>query len=99
MGGPQFFPPIGIFLLMLPGSPCKNSEPFDKPFWDIFEISPFSDHNRVNSRGRGGPRIFFLIGILLFMLLGGPHTNFEPYDKPFWNIFENSPFSSQNRVK
>ena len=46
---------------------------------------------------RGSP-IFILIGILLFMLLGSPHKNLAPYDKPFWNIFENSPFSGQNRV-
>ena len=26
---------------MLLGSPCKNLEPYDKPFWDIFEIRPF----------------------------------------------------------
>ena len=32
------------------------------------------------------------------MLLGSPFKNLEPYDKPFWNIFENSPFSGQNRV-
>ena len=47
---------------------------------------------------KGGPQIFFLMGILLFMLLGSPRINLEPYDKPFWNIFENSPFSGQNRV-
>ena len=48
--------------------------------------------------GQGGPQIFFLMGILLYMLLGSPRINLEPYDKPFWNIFENSPFSGQNRV-
>ena len=47
---------------------------------------------------RGVPKIFFLMGILLFMLLGSARINLEPYDKPFWNIFENSPFSGQNRV-
>ena len=46
----------------------------------------------------GGPQIFFSIGIIVFMLLGSPRKNLEPYDKPFWNIFENSPFSGQNRV-
>ena len=84
---------------MLPGSPCKNSEPFDKPFWDIFEISPFSDQNRVNSGGRGSPRNLFMIGIFLLMLLRSPCKNLEPHDKPFWAIFEISPFPSQNRVK
>ena len=29
----------------------------------------------------------------------GAHENLEPYEKPFQNIFENSPFSGQNRVK
>ena len=48
--------------------------------------------------GRGVPQNFFLMGILLFMLLGSPRINLEPFDKPFWNIFENSPFSGQNRV-
>ena len=46
----------------------------------------------------GGPRLYFLMGILLFMLLGSPRKYLVPYDKPFWNIFENSPFSGQNRV-
>ena len=48
--------------------------------------------------GLGGGPQFFLIGILLFMLLGRPRINLEHYDKPFWNIFESSPFSGQNKV-
>ena len=48
--------------------------------------------------GQGGSQNFFLMGILLFMLLGSPRINLEHYDKPFWNMFENSPFSGQNRV-
>ena len=59
----------------------KNPGPYDKPFWDIFEISPFSDQNRVKSGGN-----FFMIEIFLLMLLGSPCKNLEPHDKPFWAI-------------
>ena len=50
------------------------SEPYQyhKLFWDIFEISTFSGQNRVIWGGRGVPRNFFLIGILIFMLLRSP---------------------------
>jgi hypothetical protein len=47
------------------------------------KISPFSGQNRVILGGRGGPRNFFLIGILLFLLLRSPCKNLEPYDNPF----------------
>ena len=71
----------------------------DKSFLEIFEISPFSGQNRVNWRGRG-PSIFFpKIKIFQLLLLGSPCKNLEPYDKPFWDILEISPFSGQNRVK
>ena len=43
-----FSSPVGIFLFMLLGSTCKNSGPYVKSSWDIFEISPFSGQNRVN---------------------------------------------------
>jgi hypothetical protein len=33
--------------------------------------------------GRGGPRNFFLIGILIFMILRGPCKNLKPYENPF----------------
>ena len=66
--------------------PIKISEPYDKPFWDIFEISPFSGQNRVIWGGRGGPQKFFLIGIPIFMLLRSPGKNLKPYDKPFWGF-------------
>jgi len=39
---------ILIFLFMLLESPLKNSGPYDKSSWDIFEIRPFSGQNRVN---------------------------------------------------
>ena len=48
--------------------------------------------------GVGGSPNFFLIGILLFMLLGSPSKTLEPYDKSSWDIFEIRPFSGQNRV-
>ena len=59
------------------------------------KFSRFSGQNRVK---RGGPQIFSPIGILLYVLFGCPCKSLEPYDKPFWNIFENRPFSGQNRV-
>merc|ERR1712143_147864 len=71
----------------------------DKSFLEIFEISPFSGQNRVNWRGRGRSRFFPQIEIFQLLLLGSPCKNLEPYDKPFWDIFEISPFSGQNRVK
>ena len=39
---------ILIFLFMLLESPLKNSRPYDKSSWDIFEIRLFSSQNRVN---------------------------------------------------
>ena len=47
---------------------------------------------------RGGPPKFGFIGIIIFLLLGSPYTISEPYKKAFWDIFEISPFSGQNRV-
>ena len=73
---------------MLLGSPCKNSEFYNKSFLDIFEITPFSDQNRVNSGGRGSPQFFLKIGIFLLMLL-----------RSLRKFFEISLFSNQNRVK
>ena len=39
------------------------------------------------------------ISYFLLMLLGSPCNNLEHHGKPLWDIFEISPFSSQNRVK
>ena len=83
---------------MLLESPLKNSGPYDKSSWDIFEIRPFSGQNRVNQGGSGGPRNSFFIGILLFMLLGSPCKTSRPYHKLSQDISEISPFSGQNRV-
>ena len=68
VGVPEFF-----FDWNLPF--CVNWEPmqkYDKSFWDIFEISPFSGQNRVNWGGRGVLRNSSFIGILLFLLLRSP---------------------------
>ena len=46
----------------------------------LFEISPFSGQNRVILGGRGGPRIIFFIGILLFLLLRSPCKVSNSYD-------------------
>ena len=42
--------------------------------------------------------VLFFIGIPIFVWLGIPHNFSKPYDKSFWDIFEISPFSGQNRV-
>ncbi len=68
---------------MLRGSPRKNLEPYDKPFWNIFENSPFSGQNRVTWGGRGGTRIFFLIAMLFYWLVRSPCKNLKSYDTPF----------------
>ncbi len=52
LGFSEFFF-ILIFLFILLESPLKNSGPYDKSSWDIFEIRPFSGKNRV-IRGIGG---------------------------------------------
>ena len=70
-GPPKFFL-IGILLFLLLGSPRKKLEPYDKPFWNIFENSIFSGQNRVNMGGRGGPRNLFFIEILLILVLRSP---------------------------
>ena len=36
--------------------------------------------------GRGVPRLFFLIGILIFLLLRTPCKNLKPYDNPSWGF-------------
>ena len=39
---------IGIPIFVWLGIPHNFSKPYDKSFWDIFEISPFSGPNRVS---------------------------------------------------
>ena len=83
---------------MLLGSPCKTSRPYHKLSQDISEISPFSGQNRVNQEGQGGPRIFFLMGIFLFLLLGSPCKNLKTYDNPFW-YFEQVVWKERERER
>ena len=85
-GVPKFFFLMGILLFMLLRSPRINLEPYDKPFWDILEISPFSGQNRVKWGGRGGPRNLFSIGILIFLLLRSPCKVWKSYDNSFLEI-------------
>ena len=39
---------------------------------------------RAYCRARGCPRNIFLVGILIFLLLGSPCQISKPYDNPFW---------------
>ena len=48
----------------------------------VIGFSPFSGQNRVILGGRGGPRNFFFIGILLFLLLRSPCKVSNSYDMP-----------------
>ena len=51
-------------------SPCKNSDPYNNPFYDF---SLLSHQNRFFLGGRRGPRNFvFFIGILIFLLVRSP---------------------------
>ncbi len=77
---------MGILLFMLLGSPRINLEPYDKPFLNIFENSPFSGQNRVNWGGWEGPRNLIFIGILLTLLLRSPCKNLKSYDNPFYGF-------------
>ena len=55
----------------------------------LLKLPPFSAQKCHSAGGRGGPRIMFLIGILIFLLLRSPRKISEPYDNPFWD-FSNS---------
>ena len=50
----------------------------------LFKIPPFSAQKSHSAGGRGGPRIIFLVGILIFLLLRSPCKISKPYDNPFW---------------
>ena len=60
---------------MLLGSPRKNLEPYDKPFWNIFENRPFSGQNRVNWRVWGSPKFVFHLNPPIFVTWE-PRQNF-----------------------
>ena len=63
----------------------QNSEPYDKPSWDIFDISPFSGQNMVN-----------LDWNLPICVTWEPMQ--KSYNDSFSDILEISPFSGQKRV-
>ena len=54
--------------------------------WQFSNLPPLSPKIYHSEGGRGGPRLFFLIGILIFILLRSPCKNLKPYDKPFWDF-------------
>ena len=64
----------------------------------LLKLPPFSAKKCHSAGGKGGPRIFFLIGILIFMLLRSPCKNLKPYDNPFWD-FSNSGKSGKKSKK
>ena len=45
---------------------------------------------------RGGPQNIFLFNILIYLFLKSPYKFPEPYDKPFWDIFEVIPGLGKN---
>ena len=42
--------------------------------------------NKPKQRGEGGSPIFFLIGILLFVIVRSLSKMLEPYNNPFWDF-------------
>ena len=64
----------------------------------FLNLPPLSPQICDSAGGRGVPNLFFLIGILIFMLLRSPCTNLKPYDNPFWD-FSNSGEKSKNKSK
>ena len=96
-GVPEFTFLIGISLFCYFGAHAKIQNSMTSLSRIYLKLADFPVKIGLNGGQWGSPN-FFLMGILLFMLLGSPCINLEPYDKHFWNIFENSPFSGQNRV-
>jgi hypothetical protein len=66
-----------------PLAPLKSYLKFGNP-WTTFQNIPISAQKSQSAGGRGGPQIFFLIGILIFLLLRSPCKITKPYDNPFW---------------
>ena len=79
-GSPNFFLLLESSYLCYLGAHAKIWNPTTTPYVAFFEIYPLSGQNRVILGGRGGPRIYFFIGILLFLLLRSPCKNLKPYD-------------------
>ena len=53
--------------------------------------------NKPKQRGEGGSPIFFLIGILLFVIVRSLYKISEPYDNPFWDFSNGS--NNKKRIK
>ena len=52
----------------------------------LLNLPPLSPQICGSAGGRGGPRLFWLIGILIFLLLMSPCKNLKAYDNPFWSF-------------
>ena len=57
----------------------------------FLNFPPLSPQICDSAGGRGGPRLFFLIGILIFLLVRSPCKNLKPYDNPFWGFEQRHP--------
>ena len=74
-GVPTLFFDWNLPFLLL-GSSCKNSEFYDKSFYEIFDISRFSGQNRVKWGTGGVPIFFFFDGNLTFYVTWEPPLKF-----------------------
>jgi hypothetical protein len=54
----------------------------------FLNLPPLSPQICDSAGGRGGPRLFFLIGILIFLLLRSPCKIWEPYDNSLSEIYQ-----------
>ena len=66
-----------------PPTPQKSYPKFRNPR-TTFENTPLTPH--IYDSGGGGPRIIFLVGILLFLLVRSPCKISEPYDNSLLEI-------------
>ena len=81
-GVPEFFSPLESSYFCELGAHAKfqncstSSSGWNGPFWLL------SAQNRVNWGGRGGPRIFFSIGMFIFLWVRTPCKKLKSYDTP-----------------
>ena len=52
----------------------------------LFKIPPFSTQTLHSVGGKGGPQIYFLIGIMIILLPRSPCKISEPFYNPFWDF-------------